>query len=271
MVEQGSAGGTARSEATIDFGGLVLLDHQGRISTVTLNRPSRLNAMDAEMTARLVEALQAAEAETSTDCIVLTGAGRAFCSGGNVGNIGVTPALPTVIHRDQRLYWTILALEKPIIAMVNGPAVGLGLTIALACDIVLVADDAKVGDNHVTLGVNAGDGGVVPMLLHMGPQKTKEFLIRGELTTGRALAEMGIVNHAYPAAELTRETYKLANAIAEQPQYAARATKLIVNRYIRWLADELLECSLAYEMIAMSLPAHHEAVQAFRDRKAQGL
>jgi enoyl-CoA hydratase len=250
-----------------DFGGLVLLEHEGLVSTVTLHRPDRLNAMDTEMTAQLVEALHAADGEPSTNCIVLTGAGRAFCAGGNIDNIGVTPQIPTVIHRDLRLYWVMLALEKPIIAMVNGPAIGLGLTIALACDIVLVAEDAKVGDTHVPLGVNAGDGGVVPLLLHIGPQRTKEFLIRGELTTGSELERMGIVNHAYPAETLAEQSYTLANEIARQPKYAARATKLVINRHIRSLTNELLECSLAYEMIAMSLPEHHEAVQAFRERR----
>ena len=252
---------------TVDFGGVVLLDHSDAISTVTLNRPDRLNALDAEMTARLLEALQAADVEPSTNCIVLTGAGRAFCAGGNVGNMGVAPPMPTVIHRDLRFHWAVLAIEKPILAMVNGPAVGLGLTIALACDIVLVADDAVVGDTHVPLGINAGDGLVVPLLLHLGPQKTKELLIRGKLITGSQLAQMGAVNYSYPMVELRERTYELAKEIASMPRYATRATKLVVNRHIRSVIDELIECSMAYETIAMSLPEHAEAIRAFRERK----
>ena len=230
---------------TVDFGGVVLLDHSDAMSTVTLNRPDRLNALDAEITARLLEALQAADLEPSTNCIVLTGAGRAFCAGGNVGNMGVS-AIPTVIHSDLRFHWAVLAIEKPILAMVNGPAVGLGLTIALACDIVLVADDAVVGDTHVPLGINAGDGLVVPLLLHLGPQKTKELLIRGKLITG-SRAQMGAVNYSYPMVELRERTYKLAKEDASMPRYATRATKLVVNRHIRSVIDELIECSMAYE------------------------
>ena len=160
-----------------------------------------------------------------TNCIVLTGAGRAFCAGGNVDNMGVKPAIPTVIHRDLRLHWLMLALEKPVIAMVNGAAVGLGLTIALACDMVLVAEDAKVGDTHVPLGVNAGDGMVVPLLLHIGPQKTKEFLIRGRLTTGADLAVMGVANYAYPAAELRDRTYEPPRARSRRSPDTRRAQR----------------------------------------------
>jgi enoyl-CoA hydratase len=253
---------------TGDFGGLVLLDHDDMVSTVTLHRPDRLNAMDAEMHGHLEAALRAADAEESTNCIVLTGAGRAFCAGGNVANMGAQPPIPTVLHRDLRLHWLMLAIEKPLIAMVNGAAVGLGLSLALACDLVLVAEDAKVGDTHVPLGINAGDGMVVPLLLHIGPQKTKEFLLRGQLTTGADLARMGVVNHAVPAGELRERTYALAREIAAQPRYATRATKLTVNRYIRSVVDELIECAMAYEMVAMSLPEHAEAVQAMQARRA---
>ena len=235
---------------------------------MTLNRPDILNAIGAEMTEHLIEQMQIADGEPSTGCIVLTGAGRAFCSGGDVNNMGAGPAVERVLHRDWHLLEALLETEKPIIAMVNGPAVGLGATLAMSCDLTYMAEEARIGDTHVNLGVLAGDGAIIPMLLNAGPARTKDFVLRGKLISGKEAAQSGIVTRALPAGDLASTTYEIAREIASHPAYAVRATKILLNRHHRWAASELLEASLAFEFHSMQIPDYSEAVERFRARRS---
>ena len=247
---------------------LVLLSHSGGVSTVTLNRPDILNAIGAEMTRDLIVTLRIADGEPSTGCIVLTGSGRAFCSGGDVSSMGEGPPLDRVLHRDWHLLNAVLGTEKPIIAMVNGAAVGLGATIALSCDMTYITEDARIGDTHVILGVLAGDGAIIPLLLNAGPARTKEFVLRGQLISGAQAAATNIVTRALPAPELASYTYRVARDIAAQPSYAVRATKALLNRHLRWATSELLDASLAAELHSMQIPEYGEAVQRFKERQS---
>ena len=149
----------------------VLVEHRSdKISVVTLNRPERLNASNAAMTYALLEALAESDKHPDTNVIVLTGAGRAFCAGGDTNNMGGEPTgWDDVHHRDWHLSHALLSVEKPTIAMVNGAAVGLGLTMALFCDLVFAAEEAKLGDTHVNIGLVAGDGAAVTIPLLIGP------------------------------------------------------------------------------------------------------
>jgi len=246
----------------------VLLRHSHGVSTLTLNRPEILNAIGADMTRELIGKLSIADDEPSTACIVLTGSGRAFCSGGDVGNMGEGPPVERVLHRDWHLLNALLRTEKPIIAMVNGAAVGLGATLAMSCDIAYMAEDARIGDTHVILGVLAGDGAIIPLLLNAGPARTKEFVLRGQLISGIEAAELDIVTRALPAKELASYTYGIAREIAAHPTYAVRATKAVLNRHLRSATNELLEPSLAFELHSMQIPEYGEAVQRFKERQS---
>jgi enoyl-CoA hydratase len=163
----------------------------------------------------------------------------------------------------------MLRVEKPTIAMVNGAAVGLGLTVALLCDVVVAAEDAKLGDTHVDLGLVAGDGAVVILPLLIGPQLTKELLLTGRLVTGREAAEMGMVLSAHPADKLESAAFDLASSLAAQPTYAVRATKSVINKYVRWMSDQLLDVALAYEEVSKHKPEHHDAVARWREGRAR--
>jgi enoyl-CoA hydratase len=247
---------------------LVLLSHNEGVTTVTLNRPEILNAIGAEMTEELVEALRIADTEPTTGCIVLTGSGRAFCSGGDVGNMGEGPSVERVLHRDWHLLNALLRIEKPLIAMVHGAAVGLGATLALSCDLTYIAEDARIGDTHVILGILAGDGAMVPLFLNAGPARTKEFLLLGKLISGSEASAFNLVTRALSADELASSTYAIAREIAAQPAYAVRASKSVLNRQIRWATNEILEPSLALEVHSMHTPEHREAVRKFKERQA---
>jgi enoyl-CoA hydratase len=250
---------TEQSEA--DGTDPVRLRHEDRISTVTLNRPAILNAIDAATTYALMDRMREADAEPSTGAIVLTGAGRAFSAGGDVRNMGKAQDNP-VHHRDWHLAHTMLAVEKPVVAMVNGPAIGLGLTLALLCDCVYAADDAKLGDTHVNYGLVAGDGAAITLPLLIGPHRAKELMLSGRIFTGAEAERMGVVNHAVAPADLARETYAFAAHLAAQPPFATRATKMVVNRYLRSMMHDVLDAALGWERLSMQLPEHREALKA---------
>jgi enoyl-CoA hydratase len=173
----------------------------------------------------------------------------------------------TVHSHGWHLVYGLLAVEKPLVAMVNGPAVGLGATIALLCDAVIISEDARIGDRHVNVGLVAGDGGAVIWPLIIGVMKAKELLMTGDLINGAEAARLGLVTRAVPATDLRQETMTYAKKLAALPPYAVRATKQAVNRYVRWMANELLDTSLAWEHLSMAMEDHREAVAAFVEKR----
>ncbi|HUP73153.1 MAG TPA: enoyl-CoA hydratase/isomerase family protein [Acidimicrobiales bacterium] len=246
----------------------ILVEHVDMVSTITFNRPAQLNAFDPDTVEEFQSVVRRVDLEPSTRAIVLTGAGRAFTAGGDIRTFGAKHD-PRVNRRGWHLVHRMLEIEKPIVAMVNGPAIGLGLTIALLCDSVVMADDATIGDPHVNLGLVAGDGAAVVLPVLIGPHRAKELLLTGRLITGTEAAAMGMINRAVPAGELSDAAYALAREFAAQPTYAARATKMAVNRYLRWMVEQTLDVSLAYEAISRELPEYPEAVEAWRQRRAR--
>lgn len=254
--------------------GPLLVRRDGDIHFVTMNRPERLNAIDAAMHEALLEVLRRVDRDTSTKVLVLTGAGRGFCSG---GDMKVTAAkhrgedVRTVwdsaagrIHAPGReLIHVLLSLEKPSIAMVNGPAAGLGANLALLMDISVMAEGARIGDTHVNAGLVAGDGGAVIWPLLVGPNRAKEYLMLGRLLGGREAEATGLVNYCVPDSELETKVRDLAQALAAQPEFASRATKLVINKQIEVAANTLLDTSLALEHISNSLGERRDAVARF--------
>ena len=246
----------------------ILVEHVDSVSTITFNRPAQLNALDPDMVEEFQSIVRRVDLEPSTRAIVLTGAGRAFTAGGDVRSFG-SKHDPRVNRRGWHLVHRMLEIEKPIVAMVNGPAIGLGLTIALLCDSVVMADDATIGDPHVNLGLVAGDGAAVVLPLLVGPHRAKELLLTGKRITGVEAAALGMINRSVPADQLASAAYDLAREYAAQPTYAARATKMAVNRYLRWMVEQTLDVSLAYEAISRELPEYPEAVEAWKQRRAR--
>lgn len=244
------------------------------ITTVMLNRPDRLNAMNPDTNAQLRMILSQVDQDEATKVVVLTGAGRGFCAGGDTKSMkdrhGPGKAPSHVYSMGRHLINAFMSVEKPIIAMVNGPAAGLGATIALFCDMVVMSDEATIGDRHVNVGLVAGDGGAVVWPLILGPLKAKEFLITGRMIGGREAADIGLVNRSVPEDQLHDEAYGLAREIAALPPYAVKATKTSINRYVQWMTNLVLEPSLAWEKISMMSEDHQEALRA-REEKRPGV
>ncbi|HEX6363544.1 MAG TPA: enoyl-CoA hydratase/isomerase family protein, partial [Albitalea sp.] len=185
------------------------IERDNGITTVTLNQPDNRNAIHAEMHAELEHVWLDLAADRETNVIVLTGAGKTFSAGGDIKRMasrfgsdeGWQFSLDTPAST-RRLFQNILDVDQPIVAAINGDAVGLGATLALFSDVTVIADSAKFGDSHVKVGLVAGDGGAVVWPLLVGPSRAKEFLMRGKLVSGSEAHALGLVNHAVPAAEV---------------------------------------------------------------------
>jgi enoyl-CoA hydratase len=236
----------------------IALEHNGPISTIVLDKPSRHNALTLTMIRDLARALQDADDEPSTQAILLTGAGEWFCAGIDFDSASLD-AGARVHNHGWHLVYQLLEVEKPIVAMLNGPAVGLGLALALLCDSVIMSEDAYLADNSIELGFVAGDGAALVLPLLIGPHRAKEMLLSGMKVGGARAAALGLVNRSVAAKDLRTKTYELAALYAEQPQYAVRATKLVVNRYIRWMAHQVLDIGMAYQAVSRKLPDYAAA------------
>ncbi|MBB4660619.1 enoyl-CoA hydratase/isomerase family protein [Conexibacter arvalis] len=234
---------------------------------IELNRPDRLNAIDKPMQRALIAELVRADHDDDSDVIVLAGRGRAFCAGGDIRSLTASDSFRDTRGRvhpgAKHLVNAFLGLEKPIVAEVGGAAVGLGATIALMCDVVVMGESARIGDRHVNVGVVAGDGGAVIWPLLVGPARAKELLMTGRLLRGPEAREIGLVAHCVPDDEVGAKVAELAAELAAQPRWAMRATKVSVNRYLEWMSNLTLDASLALEHLSMTKDEHAQAVEAW--------
>jgi enoyl-CoA hydratase len=154
-----------------------------------------------------------------------------------------------------------------MIAKLNGPAVGLGATIALLCDVIFAAPTAKIGDPHVKVGFAAGDGGAVIWPHLIGHARAKEYLMTGRLLTAEEAEKIGLINHVVPAAELDRAVDEFAQELLRGPMRAIQWTKLSVNIGLKQLAHAILDASVAYEALSNVTADHQEAVRAMREKR----
>ena len=241
------------------------------IAVLTLNRPERLNAVSADMHSELTTVFRDVEADPDVRVAILTGAGRGFCSGGDFSpdrdaNAPHKSGL-TTMQEARRIVDGMLDLEKPVIAAVNGPAIGLGATIALFCDVVIAAKTARFGDTHVNMGITAGDGGGVIWPLLVGVNRAKYMLMTGDIISADEAFEMGLVNKVVEEGESLAEAMSLARRLADGPPYAIQSTKVSINKLVKELSNLVLPLSLALEEISMTKDDHTEAVRAFQDKR----
>ena len=250
-----------------------------RVATLTINRPDRLNAVNTALHHELEQVWIDLAADTDVNAIVFTGAGRAFCAGGDVkgmaegGFVDSTKKSksagrgPITASNGRRLVENILDVEQPIIGAINGDAIGLGATLALLCDITVVSEKARFADTHVKVGVVAGDGGAVIWPLLIGPHRAKEFLMRGHMINGAEAYRIGMVNYAVPQDQVMSRAMELAQELADGPTYAIRWSKLAVNKWLKQQANLILDASLAYEMVTFTTEDHREAARSFVEKR----
>jgi enoyl-CoA hydratase len=255
----------------IDFSKYQTIQHarRGRILTLTLNRPDTLNAVDKAMHGELATIFNDAADDPLSDVIILTGAGKAFSSGGDIVwmQTMIDEGFEQTAREAKRIIFSLLDCEKPIIAKVNGHATGLGATIALFCDVIFASDAAKVGDPHVIVGFTAGDGGSVIWPQLIGYARAKEYLMTGDLIPAPDAARMGLINYALPATELDERVAKFADRLADGALNAIRSTKMSINIGLKHLAHSVMDACLAFETLSNATRDHQEAVTAFREKR----
>ncbi len=251
---------------------LIKVEKEGKVAIVTINRPDSLNAVNAQLHSELEDIFADVNQDEEVNAVVLTGAGRAFCSGGDIKGMDEGQFDPlknrVPLRGPMRLIKNIVEVEQPIIAAVNGHAIGLGATIALFCDIIIAADTAKIGDPHVRVGLVAGDGGAIIWPSLCGPARAKEYLMTGDLLTAAEAERIGLVNHVVPAGEVMKRAMEMAQRLANGPTRAIRWTKLVCNKRLREDVNLVLDTSLALETMSMLSDDHKEATRAFTEKRA---
>lgn len=243
---------------------------------VTFDRPERRNAINPEMHDELAPLFRRIADDREVRVVVVTGAGdKAFCVGAdfsgmqdNLDAAGYEDGFPELMHGSAAVVRSQLAVPQPMIAVVNGDALGLGATIALFCDITLMADGARIGDPHIHAGLVAGDGGTVLWPLLMGLNRGKEYLMTGDLMTAAQALGYGLVNHVHPRDELAAAADTLAARIAAGPAIAVQFNKRLANTELLDRVNRVLDASLAMEAITFGTADHREAVRAFLDKRA---
>lgn len=248
----------------------IQVERRDQVVVVTLNRPQSLNAINAEMHEEVEDIFEDLNRDAEVNAVVLTGAGRAFCAGGDIRGMRDRefsgPARP-VTRGASRLVNNILNLEVPVVAAVNGDAIGLGATIALFCDVIYAAEGARIGDTHVRVGLVAGDGGAVIWPLLCGVAKAKELLMTGDLISAQEAERIGLVNKVFPKDEVLPQALELATRLAKGAPMAIKWTKHSVNKLLRDQVNSILDTSLALERISMGSEDHMEAARAFTEKR----
>jgi enoyl-CoA hydratase len=244
---------------------------RNRILTVSFNDPARLNAVSDAMHTELARVFIDIAADPHSDVVVLTGEGRAFSAGGDIAHMREVAADPHLFlpgaAMAKRLVFSLLDLEKPIVARINGHAVGLGATLALLCDVTFMADTARIGDPHVSVGLVAGDGGAVIWPQLIGFARAKEFLMTGALLDARRAEAIGLVNHCVPEAELDNAVDTFCDGLAAGALRAIRWTKATVNLELKRIAHAVMDPGIAYEALSVHTRDHAEAVAAFGEKR----
>ena len=247
------------------------LSCQGRRLTITLNRPETLNAVNRKMHEELGDVFNFAALDEHSDVVVLTGAGRAFSAGGDLEHIARNAANPDLFDAEARLakriVFSMLDLDKPLVCRMNGHAVGLGATLALLSDVIFAAENAKIGDPHVALGLVAGDGGAAIWPQRIGLGRAKEYLLTGELLTAKQAAEIGLINHCLPAAELDGAVDAFCERLLNGSRNAIRWTKVLINLELKRVATAVMDAGIAYEAVTVRSADHREGVQALKEKR----
>jgi enoyl-CoA hydratase len=210
----------------------VRLEHEGAVSTLTVDRADRLNSLDREVLGELRSALEEMAERTGTRCLIVTGAGKAFVAGADIAAMrDMSPAeAREFAEAGHRTFDMIEALTFPAIAAVNGFALGGGCELALACDFVYASEKAKLGQPEVKLGVIPGFGGTQRLARRVGASRARELIYTGGMVGAEEALRIGIVNAVFAPDELMAETRKTAQAIASMgPLAVARAKRVILD------------------------------------------
>ncbi|HUI75294.1 MAG TPA: enoyl-CoA hydratase [Candidatus Acidoferrum sp.] len=251
----------------------LLETRHGGVLTLVMNRPDRLNALNNDLATVLNAALGRAAEDDSVHVVVLTGAGRAFCAGGDLGAIGKgreagdVSQLEPILRAGMAAVLRMRTMPQPVIAAVNGPAAGAGMNIALAADIRISAEEAVFGQNFTKVGLFPDYGGTFFLPQLVGPSKAAELFYTGEMIDARTALQLGLVNRVVPAAQLAMEVKALAEKIAQGPQVAIRAVKRVLFTNQREALERALDAEVEQQMKCFASEDCLEGIKAFLEKR----
>ncbi|MDA8103556.1 MAG: enoyl-CoA hydratase/isomerase family protein [Nitrospiraceae bacterium] len=245
--------------------------HPDGVLLITINRPEKYNATDAELHGQLARVWRDVSADPETRVAVVTGAGKAFSAGGDLSMVtdiaGNHDRVAHMLSEMSDMVYNIINCEKPIISAINGVAVGAGTVVALLADISICAKDARIGDGHVKLGVAAGDHAAILWPLLAGMAKARYYLLTGEMILGEEAERIGMVSKALPREEVLSEAMRVAGDLARGSQLSIRLTKRALNGWLR-NAGAIFDQSAAYEMLCFMGEDVLEGVAALKEKRA---
>jgi len=247
--------------------------HEG-IAVLVMNRPDRLNVLNNDLSVALNETLGRVAQDETVRVVVITGGGRAFCAGGDLGAIGkgrasgATHELEPILRSGMQAVLKIRTMPHPVIAAVNGPAAGAGMNIALAADIRIAAEDATFGQNFAKVGLFPDYGGTYFLPQLVGPAKAAELFYTGEMIDAKTALDLGIVNKVVPAAQLEAEVKLFAQKIAEGPPVAIRAVKKFLFGNEKKKLMEALEHEVQEQMRCFLSEDCSEGIRAFFEKRS---
>jgi len=257
--------------SAIDYSSYTYLDIEVQddgIALVTLNRPEKLNAATAEGHDEMGRIWADLDADPRVKVSIVTGAGKAFCAGGDLGEADISdPAhVKRTMDSDAAIVRGLVRSTKPIVSAINGVAVGAGLAVALLADISIAGESARLIDGHTKLGVVAGDHAALYWPLTIGLAKTKKFLLTCETISGVEAERIGLVSDCVPDDQLMAEARKVAEKLANGSQWAIQGTKRVLNT---WMEQNMpiFEHSLGLEFASFFLPDASEGIAAFREKR----
>ena len=249
----------------------ILVEHDGPIVTLTMNNPDMMNAFLDDMHEAMREIWWELSEDDSVRAVVLTGAGRAFSAGGDIPafikSYEDSSYRRKSLRGARRLMEAQAEFPKPVVAAVNGPAVGLGCNVALCSDIVFMAESAFLADTHVSIGLVCGDGGAVFWPLLMGLLKCKEYLLTGDRIPASKALELGLANRVVPDAELMDQAKAFAEKLAAQPPQAIQETKRALNLHLQQMILLAAPFALSAESESFTTDDIKKTIANFKKKK----
>ena len=245
---------------------------EGRILTMAIDSGAPRNSVTADLHHELARVFYDLQDDPDSDVIVLTGTGANFCAGGDFDWFQEMIDrqdrwISEVVPAAKRIISGLLEIEKPVVCRLNGPAAGLGASIALLSDIIIMNEDAKIGDPHVKAGLVAGDGGAIIWPQLIGYARAKEMLLTGRMLSAPEALDLGLVNRVVPRAELDAAVAAMTQELVGGAKLAIQWTKRVVNLELMRLHMQITDAALGYETATNASADHQEAVTAFRERR----